>query len=85
MNKIKSKSSLYHYGVAIYGFMLMFFMYTIVKSLHSLFLVPVTESLGMERSAFSLITTIFGLSLAFALPLVTKLLKRYPARPIVTV
>lgn len=85
MQKTIPQNSHFHGGVAVYGFLLMFFMYTIVKSLHSLFLVPVTESLGMERSAFSLITTIFGLSLAAALPVVTKLLKRYPARRVISV
>ena len=61
----------------------MFFIYTIIKTLHSMFLVPVTESLGMERSEFSLLFTISGISVAFALPIVTKLLKKYPARIVV--
>lgn len=79
------KSNLYYYGVAFYGFILMFLMYTIVKSLHSLFLVPVTEDLGMERCAFSLVFTITGLALAAALPVVTRLLKRYSAKWIILV
>ena len=50
-----------------------------------MFLVPVTESLGMERSAFSLLFTISGISVAFALPVITKLLKKYPARLVIAV
>lgn len=73
------------YGIVVYCFVLMFFIFTIVKSLHSMFLVPVTESLGMERSAFSLLFTIAGVAVAFALPVVTKLLKKYPTRLVVGV
>ena len=65
--------------------MLMFFLFTIIKSLHSLFLVPVTESLGMERSAFSLVFTITGLSVAVALPIVSKLLNHYSVKIVATV
>ena len=79
------KSNLFHYGIIFYGFMLMFFIYTIIKTLHSMFLVPVTESLGMERSEFSLLFTISGISVAFALPVITKLLKKYPARLVIAV
>lgn len=79
------KQNYYCYGIVVYCFVLMFFIFTIVKSLHSMFLVPVTESLGMERSAFSLLFTIAGVAVAFALPVVTKLLKKYPTRLVVGV
>ena len=77
------KQNLFCYGIVVYCFVLMFFIFTIIKNLHSMFLVPVTEGLGMERSAFSLLFTISGVSVAFALPLVTKMLKKYPARYVV--
>lgn len=82
-DKIKN-SHLFHYGVAFYGFTLMFLIFAIIKSLHSMFLVPVTEGLGLERSAFSLVYTTIGVSLAVALPFTTKLLKKYPSRWIIT-
>ena len=60
------KKNFYYYGIIFYCFMLMFLIFAIIKSLHSLFLVPVTESLGMKRSEFSLIFSITGLSVAIA-------------------
>ena len=78
-------SKLFYYGIVCYCFILMFLLFTFVRSLHSMFLVPVTESLGMERSAFSLVFSITGLSMAAALPLVSRLLKRYPMKWIVAV
>ena len=83
-DKVK-KSSLFHFGVAFYCFVLMFLMFAIIKSLHSMFLVPVTESLGLQRSAFSLVFTIAGVSLAVVLPITTKLLKKYPTRWIICI
>ena len=77
------KQNWFCYGIVVYCFVLMFFIFTIIKSLHSMFLVPVTEGLGMERSAFSLLFTISGVSVAFALPVVTKMLKKYPTRYVV--
>lgn len=79
------KNSLYCYGIVLYCFVLMFFIFTIIKSLHSMFLVPVTESLGMERSAFSFLFTVSGVAVAFALPVVPKLLKRYPTKLVISV
>ena len=82
-SKNGKKQNLFCYGIVVYCFVLMFFIFTIIKNLHSMFLVPATEGLGMERSAFSLLFTISGVSVAFALPLVTKMLKKYPARYVV--
>lgn len=79
------KEKFFGYWIIFYCFVLMFFVFTIIKSLHSLFLVPVTQSLGMERSAFSLIFTITGLSVAVALPVVSKLLTRYSVKIVATV
>ncbi|MBQ3510551.1 MAG: MFS transporter [Peptococcaceae bacterium] len=80
-----TKNTLRCFSIVGYSFILMFLMQTIVGSLHSLFLVPVTEGLGMERSAFSLMFTISGLSGVASLPVVTKLLQKYPARIVVSV
>ena len=79
------KNKFFGYWVVFYAFVLMFFIFTIIKSLHSLFLVPVTEDLGMERSAFSFIFTITGVSVAFALPIITKLLKYVSIRLLMTI
>ncbi len=78
------KKNFYYYGIIFYCFMLMFLIFAIIKSLHSLFLVPVTESLGMKRSEFSLIFSITGLSVAIALPIVSKLLQRYQAKYVIS-
>lgn len=74
----------FYYGIIFYCFVLMFFIFAIIKSLHSLFLVPVTESLQMGRSEFSLIFTISGLSVAVALPIISKLLRKYSAKLIIS-
>ena len=68
MNKNKIKC----FSIVGYSFVLMFLIQTIVGSLHSLFLVPETEGLGMERSAFSLMFTIAGFAGVASLPVVTK-------------
>lgn len=64
--------------------MLMFMIFAIIKSLHSLFMVPVTESLHMGRSEFSFLFTITGLAVAMALPIVTQLLQKYSAKLIIS-
>lgn len=76
------KQKFFGYWIVFYSFIVMFFLFTIVRSIHSLFMVPVTEALGMERSAFSFLFTISGISVAFALPVVTKLLRRFSVRTI---
>ena len=76
------KSKFFGYWIVFYSFIVMFFLFTIVRSLHSLFLVPVTESLGMERSAFSFLFPVSGIAVACALPVVTKLLRRFSIRTI---
>lgn len=80
-----NKNTLRCFSIVGYSFILMFLIQTIVGSLHSLFLVPVTEGLGMERSAFSLMFTIAGLSGVASLPVVTKLLQKYPAKYVISV
>ena len=80
MNKNKIKC----FSIVGYSFVLMFLIQTIVGSLHSLFLVPVTEGLGMERSAFSLMFTIAGFAGVASLPVVTKLLQKYPAKYVIS-
>ena len=79
-----NKNTLRCFSIVGYSFILMFLIQTIVGSLHSLFLVPVTEGLGMERSAFSLMFTIAGLSGVASLPVVTKLLQKYPAKYVIS-
>ncbi len=79
-----NKNMLRCFSIVGYSFTLMFLIQTIVGSLHSLFLVPVTEGLGMERSAFSLMFTIAGLSGVASLPVVTKLLQKYPAKYVIS-
>lgn len=80
-----NKNTLRCFSIVGYSFVLMFLMQTMIGSLHSLFLVPVTEGLGMDRGAFSLMFTIAGFAGVASLPVITKLLQKYPARIVVSV
>lgn len=68
------KKHFFGYWVVFYCFILMFFVFTLIKSCHGLFVVPVTEGLHISRAQFSLVFTITGLSLAAALPVMSRLL-----------
>lgn len=80
-----NQNNLRCFSIVGYSFVLMFLMQTMIGSLHSLFLVPVTEGLGMDRGAFSLMFTIAGFAGVASLPVITKLLQKYPARIVVSV
>ena len=57
-------------------FLLMAVCYSIVNTIHSLFMVPVTQALGFSLGAFSTLFTIAAVSTALASPLVGRLLGR---------
>lgn len=54
----------------------MFAGYSIINSLHSLFMIPVTEELGISRTTFSIILSIGGFGVAAASPFMGRLLAK---------
>ena len=62
--------------IVLCGFFIMFAGFTIINSLHSLFMLPVTNELGISRTTFSIILSIGGFGVALASPFMGKLLTR---------
>lgn len=60
-------------------------MFTLMTSCISLFLVPVTEDLGISRSAFGTFTTIFFIVCMILSPIVGKYMETNDARVVMTV
>ncbi|KQU21565.1 MULTISPECIES: MFS transporter [Peribacillus] len=71
-----SKGVFYGWYVVLCGFFIMFAGFSIINSLHSLFMVPVTDDLGISRTAFSIALSIAGLGVAVASPFMGKLLAK---------
>ncbi len=66
----------YGWYIVLTSFLIMFSAFSIVNSLHSLFLVPVTSELGMTRTTFSIVLSVGGLGVAIASPFMGKLLTK---------
>lgn len=66
----------YGWYIVLTSFLIMFSAFSIVNSLHSLFLVPVTSELGMTRTTFSIVLSVGGLGVAIASPFMGKLLAK---------
>ena len=66
----------YGWYIVLTSFLIMFSAFSIVNSLHSLFLVPVTSELGMSRTTFSIVLSVGGLGIALASPFMGKLLMK---------
>ncbi|TKI67843.1 MFS transporter [Lysinibacillus varians] len=64
----------YGWYIVLTSFLIMFSAFSIVNSLHSLFLVPVTTELGLTRTTFSIVLSVGGLGVAIASPFMGKLL-----------
>lgn len=71
-----NKGLFYGWYIVLTSFLIMFSAFAIVNSLHSLFMVPVTEELGMTRTTFSIVLSVGGLGLAIASPFMGKLLAK---------
>ncbi|WP_349730118.1 MFS transporter [Peribacillus frigoritolerans] len=71
-----SNGIFYGWYVVLCGFFIMFAGFSIINSLHSLFMVPVTEDLGISRTTFSIALSIAGLGVAVASPIMGKLLAK---------
>lgn len=66
----------YGWWIVFYGFMLMAVSFSIIMSCHSLFVLPVTQSLGFSRGEFTLTFTLLGLSAAASSAWVGRRLSR---------
>ncbi|MBQ1787211.1 MAG: MFS transporter [Turicibacter sp.] len=66
-------------------FIIMSVAFSLINTIHSLFLDPVTTSLGLSISAFSLIFTIGGLVNSFMSPIIGKLISRFQVRIIMSI
>ena len=73
---MEKKQSLYRYAVLAGSFFLMAVPFSIVNTIHSLFIVPVTEAMGISTGTFSLLFTIGSLTVAATSPFIGKLLDR---------
>ncbi|MFS0781690.1 MFS transporter [Bacillus sp. 1P06AnD] len=71
-----NKGLFYGWYMVISGFFVMFAGFSIVNSLHSLFMVPVTEELHMSRTTFSIVLSIGGLGMALSSPFMGKWLSK---------
>lgn len=68
--------------VVLGGFLVMALLHSMIQTCFSLFLIPVTEEMGVPRTAFSICTSLVAISTAVLAPTMGKLLgnKRYTRR-----
>lgn len=78
------KHFFYRWVILAGGFLLMAVPFSIVNTIHTLFITPVTQARGFSISGFSLIFTIGAVTQALVSPLVGKLLERLRARWVMT-
>lgn len=81
----KKKSSIYAWVIVAVCFFIMFGAYTIMNTLHSLFLRPVTEDLGISVKAFSFVFAIGGIGVAVGSAFMGKLLTKGNMKLIMTI
>ena len=77
--------SYYKYTILIACFLLMAFPFSIINSIHSLFITPVTKALGFSKTAFSLLFTISAITVAISSPIIGKLMNLFPLKIIMSV
>lgn len=75
----------YRWIILFVSFLLMAVPFSIVNTIHTLFIAPVTEKFGFTISAFSLIFTISAIVIAAASPIVGKLLNVVSIKLMMTV
>ena len=71
---MEKKKLFYGWYVVLSSFFIMGGAFVLLTSLHSLFMIPVTEEIGMSRGAFSLVFSITAIGIALASPIMGKLL-----------
>ena len=81
-----TKKSKFHYGFVIVlgGFIIMALLHSMLQTCFSLFLVPVTEGMGVTRTQFSLCTSVVAIVTMFVSPKIGKLLGKKNTRTIFT-
>ena len=81
-----TKKSKFHYGFVIVlgGFIIMALLHSMLQTCFSLFLVPVTEGMGVTRTQFSLCTSVVAIVTMFVSPKMGKLLGKKNTRTIFT-
>lgn len=75
----------YPYLILAACFLLMAFPFSIINSIHSLFITPVTQEFGFSKTSFSFLFTISALTVAICSPIVGKLLNKFPLRIVMSV
>lgn len=81
---MKNQKYFYRWVILFVSFLLMAVPFSIVNTIHTLFMKPVTEEFGFSISAFSLIFTISAFVVAAASPVVGKLLNVVSIKTIMT-
>lgn len=74
----------YKYIILASCFLLMAFPFSIINSIHSLFITPVTRELGFSQTAFSFLFTISALTVAVSSPILGRLMNKNSLRLIMT-
>lgn len=77
----------FHYGFAIVfgGFIIMALLHSMLQTCFSLFLVPVTEGMGIARTQFSLCTSIVAIVMMIISPKMGKVLGKKHTRVVFTI
>lgn len=75
----------YGWNIAIVGFLIMAIAYASMVSCQGLFIKPVTESLHINRSAFSITTACLALGLVIGSVFMGNLIKKYSIKPVMSV
>lgn len=87
MNKnIFKMDGKFYYGwvILFVGFMTMFICYVVKVNLTSLFYTPITEELGITRTAFTQTNTIMTISMLISSAFIGKIYKKYPVKYVLT-
>lgn len=71
------KKLFYGWIVVVGAFLILSMPFAIIFLSHSIFLTPVTETLGFSATEFSLVFTIVALSTAFVAPFMGKIIRKY--------
>lgn len=74
------QKSFYKYIILGACFLLMAFPFSIINSIHTLFITPVTTELGFSTTSFSILFTISALTVAISSPVIGKLMNIFPLK-----
>lgn len=85
-NNLFKMDGKFYYGwvILFVGFMTMFICYVVKVNLTSLFYTPITEELGITRTAFTQTNTIMTISMLVSSAFIGKIYKKYPVKYVLT-